>query len=282
MSAVTSVPRSPSIPSNARVWFWRVLQSEWVKLLAVRSTAWVLAVSVVIMVGFALLMAVGMVAIATSPPGTSGVDGGPDGSTVGLVVATVSYGVGQIVFAVLGAMRITGEYSTGQIRSTLTACPTRLPVLAAKAIVVAVTSFVTGLIATALSVLVTLPILSPHDMTIDLGDPEAQRVLLGVALYMVAVSLLSLGIGGMLRHTAGAIAATIGLLLVLPILSQIPLDFLGDIAPFFPSTAGERILSFGEGGLDPVLTPWQGYGVMLLWAFLALAGAAVLLHRRDA
>lgn len=270
--------RAPSVPTTAHVTFLRTLRSEWIKFFSVRSTAWVLGVSIVVMVGFSLLMAVGMSA-ATDPELTGG-QPMPADPTIGIMVATFGYSIGQIVLVVLGVMRISGEYSTGQIRSSLAAVPRRLPVLAAKAVVVAVASLAVGLVAVALATLVTTPILEPNGLAVDLSDPDAQRALLGVPLYLMAVALFSLGVGAMLRHTAGGIAAVIGVLLVLPIIGQINIDFLQDIAPYLPSTAGERLIT---GDLaESVLTPWQGYLVLLAWVAAALIGAAVLLRRRDA
>src|SRR5699024_8331469 len=154
--------------ADAHVTFPRVLRSEWIKFTSLRSTIWTIAVTLVVMVGFSALMAWGMSFAAEAPDG----QGPPaaDGSTMGAVAVVTSYGLAQIVMAVWGVLVISGEYSTGQIRSTLTAVPTRLPVLAAKGLLVALASFVVGAVGVALSVLVTAPILSPNDMSLDLGD----------------------------------------------------------------------------------------------------------------
>lgn len=278
MSAAT-VAHVQSVPTSARVSMWHILSSEWIKLFAVRSTPWILLTSVVVMAGLGLLMAIGMTSV---PPEA---DLGSGGALIGLMATTFGYTFGQFVFAVLGVMRISGEYGTGQIRSTLTACPTRLPVLAAKAVVVAVTSFVVGTLAVALTALITTPILEPHGLAIDLADSGAQRALLGVPLYLTAIALFALGVGAILRHTAAGIAVVIGILLVLPLLGQIGLDVIQDIAPYLPTLAGEQLITadiMGGSLAEPVLGPWEGYGVLLAWVAVALAGAAVLLRRRDA
>ena len=273
MSAVATA----GIPANARVTFLRELRSEWIKFFAVRSTPWILVVTLVVMVGFSAIQAAGLAWLASNPDQAGGVPADP---AAGVTAVTFGYGVGQIVFIVLGAMRATGEYSTGQIRSTLAAVPTRLPVLVAKAVLVAVTSLVVGLVAVALSTgLVTL-ILEPHGMAPDLSDEASLRAILGVPLYLTAVALLSLGIGFMLRHTAGAIFAGVGLFVVLPILAIVPVDWVQGVLAYLPGAAGERLI---QGDVpDAVLTPWQGYGVMLGWSALALLGGGVLLKRRDA
>lgn len=278
MTAVASPARVSSVPTTAHVSFLHTLRSEWIKFLSVRSTAWILGVTVLVMVGFSLMMAAGM-SFAADPELNQG-QPMPADAAVGTMVATFGYSIGQIVLVVLGVMRISGEYSTGQIRSSLSAVPTRLPVLAAKAVVVAAASFVVGLVAVALATLATTPILEPLDMAVELGNGDVQRSLLGVPLYLTAIALFSLGVGAMLRHTAGGIAAVLGVLLVLPIIGQVPLEWVQDIAPYLPSAAGERLIT---GDLvETVLSPWQGYLVLLGWVAAALIGAAVLLRRRDA
>ncbi|MFV0254271.1 MAG: ABC transporter permease subunit [Beutenbergiaceae bacterium] len=282
MTATATAPAAHIAARTTRLTFLHVLQSEWIKLFSVRSTPWVLGLSVMLMLGLSLLMGWGLTLDTDAVDASAESPGGEplDPSSLGLMVATFSYTIGQIVFAVLGVMRITGEYSTGQIRSTLTACPTRLPVLVAKAIVVAVASFITGAITVALIILATTPMLEPHQMAIDLTDAETQQALLGVPLYLTAIALFALGIGGMLRHTAGAIATVLGVLMVLPIIGQINLEFVQDAALYLPSTAGQLLITGASP--DGPLSPWQGYGVMMAWVVAALAGAAVLLRRRDA
>lgn len=278
-TAVRSEP-ARAVSDSHRVTFLGALKSEWIKLFAVRSTPWVLIVSIVAMVGFSAMMAAGFA--------LAGDEGFSDDPSVGTSVATFGYGVGQIVFIVLGAMRITGEYSTGQIRSTLSAVPRRIPVLVAKAVVVAVTSFVTGAVSVALALLVTTPILNQYGLAADLSDPVAQRALLGTALYLTAVALMALGVGFLLRHTAGAIFAMIGLFVILPILSAVPIDWVQDALQFLPAAAGERLILAGSslsempGMPEAILSPWAGYGVMLLWTAAILGAAAVVLRRRDA
>lgn len=277
MTATATSHRADPL-ADAHVTFPRVLRSEWIKFTSLRSTIWTIAVTLVVMVGFSALMAWGMSFAAEAPDG----QGPPaaDGSTMGAVAVVTSYGLAQIVMAVWGVLVISGEYSTGQIRSTLTAVPTRLPVLAAKGLLVALASFVVGAVGVALSVLVTAPILSPNDMSLDLGDGETVQMLLGVPLYLMAIALLALAIGALVRHSAGGIAVVLGLIIILPILTTIPLDFIETIAPYFPSTAGERIVQGENPGA--VLTPWQGYGVFWIYVVVTMTAAAVLLRRRDA
>lgn len=277
MTAAATTRRADPL-AGAHVSFPRVLGSEWIKFTSLRSTVWTIAITLVLMVGFSLLMAWGMSFANEAPEG----QGPPaaEGSMMGASAVIISYGVAQIVVAVWGVLVISGEYSTGQIRSTLTAVPTRLPVLAAKALLMAIASFVVGALGVALSILATAPILSSNDMAIDFGDSATVEMLLGVPLYLTGITLLALGIGALVRHSAGGIAVVLGLIIVLPILTTIPLDFIETIAPYFPSAAGERIVMGEMEGA--VLTPWQGFGVFMIYVVVALAAAGVLLRRRDA
>ncbi len=148
--------------------------------------------------------------------------------------------------AVLGVLIVTGEYSTGMIRSTLTAVPKRLPALWAKALVLTAvtTTTTTAAVAVALSWVVALPTLHAHDTALDLRDPQTQRILLGGVLYLAAVSLLAFAVGAIVRHSAGALATVLGLRLVVEVMFRtIPADFFRNVSPFLPGTAGHQLLS---------------------------------------
>ncbi|HLR28695.1 MAG TPA: ABC transporter permease subunit [Ruania sp.] len=282
MTATTATHADPR--AGVHVNFARVLRSEWIKLTTLRSTPWTVGVTVLAMVGIALLGAYSIAATADMVasgqiPADAGVpDFGPrDGTTM----VNSGWVFAQIVVTVLGVLTISGEYSTGQIRSTLTAVPTRLPVLAAKGILVAVIAFVTGLVSVAISYGATFPILQPHETVPDLADGETIRVLLGAPLYLTMVALLALGVGALLRHAAAGISTVLGLLLMLPLLSQfITVDWFQDVAEYFPMSAGSLITDYGSNGAG--LSPWEGFGVLAIYVVVALAAAAVLLRRRDA
>jgi ABC-2 type transport system permease protein len=259
---------------DERLTFGRVVASEWVKFRTLRSTIWTLGVTVVLMVGVAALAAWGM---------TQGAEDAPPG--MGLIAITAGTNIAQLAVAVLGVLIITGEYTTGMVRSTFAAVPTRLPALAAKAIVLAVTVLVISTVSTALSYLVTLPFVEGTPLEIDLADGETVRALAGAPLYLTAIALLAFGFGALLRHSAGALATVLGLLLVIEgVFSLIPLRFFEVVSPYLPSTAGSQIMTpEGFAFADPdALGPWEGYGVMLAWVAVVIAVAAVLLRRRDA
>ncbi|WP_277051446.1 ABC transporter permease subunit [Ruania albidiflava] len=283
MTAAATSHRADPLES-AHLSFARVLRSEWIKFTTLRSTPWTIGVTILAMVGIALLGAISLAATADMVasgeiPADAGV---PDfGPRDGTEMLNLGWIFGQIVITVLGVLTITGEYSTGQIRSTLAAVPTRLPVLWAKALLVAVVAFVTGLVSVAISYAATLPILDPHGAVPDLGDGETIRVLLGVPLYLTMIALFALGIGALLRHAAAGISAVLGLLLMLPLLGQfITVEWFQDIAEYFPMSAGSMITTYATDG--PHLSPWEGFGVLAIYVVVIMAAAAVLLRRRDA
>jgi ABC-2 type transport system permease protein len=260
------------------VTFPRVLRSEWIKLWSLRSTYWSVVAAVLVMVMIAVVMALATVV------GTDGAGDAPGGeAAIGL-----GYTFAQVVVAVLGALMITGEYSTGMIRSSLAAAPRRTPVLAAKAVLIAAVGFVLGVLGVALSYLVTYPVLGGQDVA-DLADPDVQRIFWGTGLYLAAVGLLGLGVGALLRHTAGAITFVLGVLLLLSTIWQLLMmtsDWFTKSYPYLPSAAGERIaapeVADAVAEAPQALAPWTGYGVFMVYVVVVLGLAAVLLRRRDA
>lgn len=277
MSATATVPatRAASRPNgDIHVTFGRLVRSEWIKLWTVRSTWWVLPITIVAQAGIAWMIA--YFGTQQIENGTAGADMGRFGA--GELVGGIQFA--QLAICVLAVLTITGEYSTGMIRSTLTAAPARVPALLAKGLVTVVVAFVTGIVGTVASWVVTYPVLSASTR-VDLSLAENQRILLGAPLYLAAIALLAFAIGAMLRHSAGALATVLGLLLVVEgVLSMIPWSFFKTISPYLPMSAGSQVVQ--SGNPDAVLGPWQGYGVLVAWGVVALTAAALLLRRRDA
>lgn len=258
----------------------RVLRSEWLKLWTLPSTYWVIAITLVVMIGVSALMALAM----TFDPAAAGGDpnqGPPPQDDAGVAVVAITFGYyfGQIVVAVLGVLIASSEYATGQIRSTLSAVPTRLPVLVAKIILTTVVSFTLGAVALGLSWLVTYPILNSEGITLDLGADGVWEALLGVPLYLTAIALFGLALGFLLRHTAGGISTILGILLVLPFAGMVQLDVVQTIVEFFPGNAGALLI----GGFESEhLTGWQGMAVLWAYPVISLIAAGILLRNRDA
>jgi ABC-type transport system involved in multi-copper enzyme maturation permease subunit len=255
-----------------------VLRSEWIKLRSLRSTWYSLLATVVIITGLGTLFSA-LRAHRFSQ------DVGPGGRAFGFDATQVSLrGVflAQLAIGVLGVLVITGEYSTGMIRSSIAAVPHRQPVLVAKALVFAVIAFVVTFVAAFFAFIFGQQALASTHAQASLSTPHAVRAIFGAALYLTVIGLLAVGLGFLVRNTAGAIAALFGVVLVLPLLTNaLPDPYSTDVAKYLPLNAGTQIMV--TRNFDPtMLGPWTGLGVTALYAVAAIVGGAVMLKRRDA
>ncbi len=194
--------------------------------------------------------------------------------------------IGQLVIAVLGALTITSEYSTGMIRTSLTSMPRRGTVYAAKALVFGAVALVAGLVTSFASFFAGQALLAGVHASASLSQPGVLRAVIGGGLFLAVCGLLSFGLGAMFRHTAGAVATAIGLLFVLWSLSQFlpgpPSGWFGqaDIDKWIPFNAGGAIWEH-VSGLN-MFSPWIGLAVFCGYAAVALAAGLVLFLGRDA
>lgn len=280
MSTLATTPESrPSAPApsrGGRVTQLRVVRSEWTKLWTLRSTRWTMLFAFVAMAGLGPLVAsVQMSRWTRLPP--------HDRLTYDAINTGVGgYHLAQLAIGVLGVLVITGEYTTGMIRSSLMAAPRRLPVLWAKLGVFAAVTFVVMLAAALISFFSVQSIVTTHHVQRALGSPGALRTVIGVALYMTVLSMMCLGIGGMLRNTAGGIALFVALLFVLPGISAIlPSSVNNAISPYLPLNAGVTVASHTFDSSHH-LSVWGGFALFCAYAAVAILAAAVVLRRRDA
>ncbi|SBU93109.1 ABC-type transport system involved in multi-copper enzyme maturation, permease component [Streptomyces sp. Ncost-T6T-1] len=246
------------------------IASEWTKLRSVRSTVWTLGVMVVLMlalgVGIALLLAVNDTNLAGEP-----------------ALALGFFGVllGSLCVITLGVLTIGSEYSTGMIRTTLTACPSRARVLTAKAIVFfSLTFVVTTVTAAVVAVLQTL-ILSG---TVAASGGAWALSTVGVGLYLAGLGLLSLAIGAIVRHSAGAITIMIGVVLLPLVLALFMFaEDLRGLQRFLIEYSIPNQLSalYGTTMTNSGPSSWEPLLVMLGLVAVALGGAIALLNRRD-
>lgn len=273
-----AVRASHRVVPDTRLRFTGIVRSEWIKLTTLRSTVWVWVILVLVQIGMGVLFVLASDGFSAGADGTAG-PGAPDaGNQAAVLPATLGIMLGQLVISVLGVLVISGEYGTGQIRSSLTAVPKRLPVLWGKAIVFGVTSFVVGLVAVFAAYAVTWPMLDARGSTSDITDPALWGSLVGGAGYLALIGLLAYFLGAVLRHTAGGIAAALGLLLVVPIvLSFISAEWVTVLGQWLPGAVGQSLF-FGSD----IFEPWQAVLVMLGWIAVVATPAAILLTRRDA
>jgi ABC-2 type transport system permease protein len=274
-----AVTGAAPLPPRRRAAFAGLLLAEWTKIRSVRSTVWTLLMFVVLTVG----LTAGLTALVVSSWGKRGSGGGE----VAIIADPVGFilgggiGLGQLTICVLGVLVITSEYSTGMIRASLLAVPRRIPMLVAKLVVFAVLLIVLSEIV-AFGSFFLGSLLLHSKVPVSLSDPGVTRAVVGAGMFLTVLGLFAVAIGGLIRHTAGAIATVIGAVLVVPIITSfLPGSWGKHINGYLPEQAGSMIYQAHQRA-EQVLTPWQGFGVFCLWTTVLLAAAGYLLVRRDA
>ena len=255
------------------------LRAEWTKLRTGPGTAWILTAICV------LTVAVGAATAAATRCGA-----GTRCSVDPTKVSLTGIEVGQAVVAVLAVLVISGEYSTGMIRTSFIAMPRRWSVLAAKAVVLTGLVLAAAVVAVAASLAAGRLILTGNGLTaahgfavVSLAHGPTVRAAVGAVLYLALVGLLSLGIATIVRDSAAATGAVLGLLYVAPIIAL----FLGSepawqhrFERYAPMNAGLTILD--TTGLRRLpIGPWGGVGVLAAWTAAALLISGLLLRLRD-
>lgn len=245
--------------------FRQVLSFEWTKFRSARSTLWTLAAIGLLPPLFAVFVA----ATGSLQPDDTILGG----SLTGMVLV-------QITAAVLGALVITGEYTSGMIRATLTASPRRLTVLTAKATVVTAALFAVTLVACTLGFVIGLAMLD-HD-AYSTGDPWP--ALPGIALMVSVSGLLGLAVGTALRRSAGAVVALVGVFLLPSLLGPLFGDLQRWVGGASPTSALEKLTQTSDATHDTVgsLGGWPSLVIVTAYTAVALAGSGRLLRSRDA
>ena len=298
-------------PATGRAGLRGVIASEFTKLRSVRSTYWTIAALIVISVGIAAIAGFGIASsLHNNPQNKAGLD-----ATQASLIAF--FELGQLIIAVIGAMSITSEYSTGMIRTSMTAMPRRGTVYLGKLIVLTTVTLVVSLVTSFVAFFVGQATLSGSGLSASLfhsttvpanaimhppaggpgnGPPvvtfqgtdvitsgHVLTAVIGTALFVTVVALIAFGLGAIIRHTAGAITSTIGLLFVLSIIIQIlPSNWRWDIMRFFPDAAG-RVLSVTVGPTNIHLwSTWPQFLVTVIWAAVLVGAGGYLFRKRDA
>ena len=311
-TATTADVNLPALPpTTGRAGLRGVLASEFTKLRSVRSTYWTLAALIIVSVGIAAIAGFGIANnIHNNPQNKPGTD-----ATQASLIAF--FELGQLIIAVIGAMCITSEYSTGMIRTSMTAMPRRGTVYLAKLIVLTTVALVVSLVTSFISFFVGQAAMSGsgvsaslfHSVTIPAnalmhppaggpgnGPPivtfqgtatispgHVLAAVIGTAVFVTVVTLIAFGLGAIIRHTAGAITSAIGLMFVLPVIIQLlPDNWRWDIVRFFPDAAG-RVLSVTVGSSNPHLwSAWPQFLVTVIWAVVIVGTGGYLFRKRDA
>jgi len=276
MSALAENAAMRSVEPAADVTLARVIRSEWTKLWSLRSTRWSLFIAVLAQIGIGLLFA------AITMAHWNQLNFFQRLAFHSIDRSVAGYHLAQLAIGVLGVLVISGEYGTGQIRSSLLAVPKRLPVLWAKLIVFAAVTFVLILISALIGFFGAQAIFTQHHVNVAIGAPDALRTVIGAALYLTVTAVICTALGTIIRSTAGAISAYVGLLFVLPgVVALLPTSIDNSISPYLPINAGTTVASAINTG-SGVSSTWGGFAVYCGYAALLVVIAAVLLKRRDA
>jgi ABC-type transport system involved in multi-copper enzyme maturation permease subunit len=280
-AAPTVLPSSIADSASLAVTQRRVIRSEWLKLRSVRSWMIMIGATAALLIAFGALAA-SVASGAVTPQGPGGQGGGRGfGSADPTAISLAGVTLAQLIAGILGVLFISNEYANGMIRSTFGAVPRRLPVLWAKVIVIAGTLAVAMVITSLAAFLLGQLILGDGKST-TLAADGVLRAVLGSGLYLAGIGVFGVAIGAMMRNTAGSIAVVVAALLVIPGLARLilPASWDTNVTPYLPSNAGAAFTSVT--GSDTLLGAGAGAAVFVGWLVVLLAGAAVLIRRRDA
>ena len=275
-AASNVIPRPTSLRIQGRQTILRSVRSEWIKFWTLRST-WItsfIAIALTVLFGAGLAASLGQSEEYQD-------------KAMNLITSGLTFG--QIVVAVLGALIITGEYSSGQIRSSLASVPRRGRLLLSKAVVLSVASFLLGSVSVFLSWAISKPFLGEHAGS--LTDSHYFGYIWGSGLVFVGIALMTLGLGFLLRSTAGAITVVVSLLFVITIPLQLAAskwEWINKVIGCLPSTVSEsvsdpfqRTTEWGAQGVQ-FLSHGQAVAVFAAWALVPLIIAWFVFSRRDA
>jgi ABC-2 type transport system permease protein len=254
-----------------------LLFSEWTKLRSIRSTRWTLGITIVLGIGVSVLATAETRAhwLTTSPASRQSFDP--------ISTSLIGVFIGQFAIGVLGVLVMSGEYGTGTIRATLSAAPRRPLVLIAKVIVFGVVALLVAEVVSFLAFFIGQALLTAPAPHATLGSPGAWRAVVGSGLYVGVLGLFALGLATIVRHTAGAISAFVGVLLVLPLIVQaLPSSIGYDVRRFLPDRIGTQLLNGPANGFPGAFSPWIGLLILCGYAAAVLVIGGVLLVRRDA
>ena len=278
MSAVhTPAVMTPAVARPAlKVTQGRVLLSEFTKFRSLRSTIYTLLTAVVLMIGIGAIFSA---VTAGQYPTMSAIERAllnpVTTSLSGVMFAVVAFGV-------LGVLVTGGEYSTGMIRSSLTAVPRRLPVLWGKLAVFAGVIFPVSLVASFISFFLGQMLLNSQHIGVSITASGALRSVIGAALYLTVAGIIGVALGALFRNTAAGIATFAGVFFVIPPLaSLLPSSVSSHLSPYLPSNAGSALWG-GAQNVPNALAPWTGFALLCGYAVVLIAAAAWRLRRSDA
>jgi ABC-type transport system involved in multi-copper enzyme maturation permease subunit len=266
--------RGTASSAGRRVPFSRTVHAEWIKFRSLRSTWYTLAGLAFAGLG---ITALGMGSVGAEYAGltaTERLDWDPTSQSL------TTYLVAQLLIGVLGILVVTSEYATGLMRTSLAATPPRHRLLGAKALLVTAVAAVAGQALMFASFLMGQAMLGAQGVpNASLGDPGVLSAVLGGGVYLTAISLLALGLGTILRATAGALATLVAIVFLVPAFSGLFPGWLGWVLDFWPSQGAAAVLTTVPNPDYPA--PWLNLAGMCLGVAATLTVAFVLFRRRD-
>jgi hypothetical protein len=266
--------RLTSTARTVKVTHRRVLVSEWIKFRSLRSIVSSLAAMAVALVAGAAFTAVGIL-VKDDPPAAEAIAADPAGGSLSGV------GLGSVAAIVVGVVAVTTEYRTKQIRSSLAAVPTRVPLVWGKAAVAATVTAGVGLAGLLPAFLVGRAVVAVEDLSIFLTTPGVAKAMVAAALGLGVTAAWAVGCGWLIRNTAGAIFALLAVLYAVPSFAVLlPPTVAAHVVPFLPNNAVAALTQLHP--VDGLLPAWAGFAVYAGYAVLTLAAGALLLKRRDA
>lgn len=188
--------------------------------------------------------------------------------------------LGELVIVVFGAMTLTSEYSTGMITSSLSATPRRSILYVAKAIAFTMVTLVASVITSFAAFFVGQAFLSSKHISVTLTQPHVLRAVLLTAAVVPLLGLLAYGIGAIIRNTAGAITAALGIVFLIPVLAQ-ELPSTWQVSRWLPGIPGISVVASAHGPGPYLFGAWGQFAVVIVWAAVSVAAGLWLFERRD-
>ena len=261
--------------------FLGVLRSEWLKMRSLRSQQVLFIITVVLILGLAMLLAPvfnEQLAQYEKDVSTSQIVNGQsvNGSEIIDQMKSASYSIGVvgaslggIILSSMATVFIASEYATGAMQTSQLAVPRRSLLYSAKALVVTGVAFVVGTLSGILAFFLGQMILT-EKLRVSF-DGEVLRITLLLGLYLVVLAWMGFGFGALLRNSAGAIVLTVVLLFVVTIVLSFfrSAEWASDVSKYLPVHLGENMLVYDT---DQFKDPSYEIRCILftLWGFVPL------------
>ncbi|MFI6446767.1 ABC transporter permease subunit [Kitasatospora sp. NPDC050543] len=281
-SAAPAAAPAADTADGTRTRFGDLVAAEWIKTRSLRSTPWLLAFTVLFVIGCAALAAL------ADASNLAHMDPGRRATMSDFLVFDAypppAYMTLMLVAGSLGAISVVSEYSSGLIATTTVAVPARGSVVLAKAVVMAVLWTVVGTVTAIGSFAVAQAVLHGQHAGVPFTHPGVLRAMVASALLAPVCALIGLGLGVLIRHSAATMVTSAVTLLMLPLFFSTSRRWSADINHAMVSTAWKRLVQNWEPqahslGFDA--TVGGSWTVYVLWPLVAIVLAVVFVRRRD-